>query len=117
MSAITNRRNTDSKYVSIFADSTPDVDCSFAHEFLERPSNHYSVGVENLTLCLSSMSMFESEGGYIFRVCPIKKTVASTDKYIHAQSGQVNINGFEPHDTAAPAQALVPAVANGAQCS
>ena len=47
MAALINKRTTDSRYVSVFADSTPDVDITFMIPFLARPSDHYLVGVDN----------------------------------------------------------------------
>ena len=96
MSAVSNRRNTDSKYVSVFADSQPDVDCSFREEFLERPSNHYQLGVENLTMSLNNMSMFDTESGYVIRIGKIKMGHAQGQFYTHAQTGQTNLNNFQP---------------------
>ena len=96
MSAVSNRRNTDSKYVSVFADSQPDVDCSFREEFLERPSNHYQIGVENLTMSLNNMSMFDNESGYVIRIGKIKRGHAQWQHYVHAQAGQTNLNNWQP---------------------
>ena len=96
MSAVSNRRNTDSKYVSVFADSQPDVDCSFREEFLERPSNHYQLGVENLTMSLNNMSMFDTEPGYVIRIGKIKMGHQNMQFYTHAQTGQTNLNNFQP---------------------
>ena len=96
MSAVSNRRNTDSKYVSVFADSQPDVDCSFREEFLERPSNHYQIGVENLTMSLNNMSMFDNESGYVIRIGKIKRGHAQWHHYAHAQAGQTNLNNWQP---------------------
>ena len=57
MAALINKRTTDSRYVSVFADSTPDVDITFMIPFLARPSDHYLVGVDNLTISLSALGL------------------------------------------------------------
>ena len=58
-----NRRTTESKYISLFADSRPDVDMTFRDVVLSRPTDHYLVGVDNLTLCSSGLSMIEPRAG------------------------------------------------------
>ena len=49
MSTTVNKRGSESKYVSLFADSRPDVDVTFKDPLLSRPTSHYMVGVDNLT--------------------------------------------------------------------
>ena len=61
--ASVNKRTTESKYVSCFADSTPDVDITFRDVLLSRPTNHYLVGVDNFTLTSTSLSMLEPSTG------------------------------------------------------
>ena len=61
MAALINKRTTDSRYVSVFADSTPDVDITFMIPFLARPSDHYLVGVDNLTISLSALGILETD--------------------------------------------------------
>ena len=41
------------------ADGTPDVDISFREPLLSRPSDHYMVGVDNLTVNLNHLPMLE----------------------------------------------------------
>ena len=48
MAASINKRGSDSRFVSVFADNTPDVDITFMVPFLSRPTDHYLVGVDNL---------------------------------------------------------------------
>ena len=63
--AAVNKRTTESKYVSCFADSRPDVDITFRDVLLSRPTDHYLVGVDNFSLTSTSLSMLEpSEGDY-----------------------------------------------------
>ena len=59
MSAQVNKRGSESKYVSVFADSRPDVDVTFRDPLLTRPTSHYVVGVDNLTVCSKALSMIE----------------------------------------------------------
>ena len=58
MSANHNKK-TESKYVSCFADSRPDVDITFRDVLLKRPTDHYLVGVDNFSLTNTSLSMIE----------------------------------------------------------
>ena len=60
MAALVNKRGSDSRYVSVFADSTPDVDITFMVPFLARPTDHYMVGVDNLTISLSALGLLET---------------------------------------------------------
>ena len=73
---ISNKRNTESKYVSVFADSRPDVDVTFRQELLSRPSDHFLVGVDNLTVSLNSLSMLLLEDGDVLRIGRIRKVAA-----------------------------------------
>ena len=59
MSAQVNKRGSESKYVSLFADSRPDVDVTFRDPLLTRPTSHYIVGVDNLTVSSRALSMIE----------------------------------------------------------
>ena len=59
MSAKVNQRGSESKYVSLFADSRPDVDVTFRDPLLTRPTSHYVVGVDNLSVASRALSMIE----------------------------------------------------------
>ena len=59
MAAAINKVKTDSRFVSVFADDTPDVDITFMIPFLQRPTDHYLVGVDNLTISLSALGLLE----------------------------------------------------------
>ena len=59
MAQITHKKNTESKYVSVFADSRPDIDITFRDVLLSRPTDHYVVGVDNFTMTNTSLSMIE----------------------------------------------------------
>lgn len=54
-----NKRTTETKFVTLLADARPDVDITFRDPVLTRPTDHYLVGVDNLTLCSSGFSMIE----------------------------------------------------------
>ena len=64
MSSVTqNKRTSESKYVSIFndgSDGSTDVDVSFREPLLSRPSDHFLVGVDNLTVNMNNLSMMEA---------------------------------------------------------
>ena len=52
-----NKRGSDSRFVS----GTPDVDITFMVPFLQRPTDHYIVGVDNLTISLSALGLLDDE--------------------------------------------------------
>jgi len=54
-----NKPTTESKYVSCFADSRPDVDITFRDVLLKRPTDHYLVGVDNFSMTSTNVSMIE----------------------------------------------------------
>ena len=62
MSAV-NRKTSESKYVTCFADSRPDVDITFRDVLLTRPTDHYLVGVDNFSMTNTSLSMIEPKSG------------------------------------------------------
>ena len=47
----------DSRYVSVFADSTPDVDITFRLAFLKMSTDRYKLGVDDLTVSLSNLGL------------------------------------------------------------
>ena len=59
MAAAVNKRTSDSKYVTLLADSRPDVDITFTSPILERSTSNYLVGVDNMTVCSTALSMTE----------------------------------------------------------
>ena len=59
MAATLNKRSTETKFVSLFADSRPDVDITFKDPVLSRSTSHYIVGVDNLAVSSKAMSMLE----------------------------------------------------------
>ena len=61
--ASVNKRTTETKYVSCFADARPDVDITFRDVLLSRPTDHYLVGVDNFTMTSTGLSMIEPLSG------------------------------------------------------
>ena len=59
MAAAINKQSSDSRFVSVFADSTPDVDITFMVPFLQRPTDHYVCGVDDLTISLSALGILD----------------------------------------------------------
>ena len=68
MSAIANKPQSESRYESVFADSVPDTDITFMVPFLKRPTNHYLVGVDNLTISLSKLGILDSADEVILQI-------------------------------------------------
>ena len=58
-----NKKSTESKYVSLFADSRPDVDVTFRDVILSRPTDHYLVGVDDFNMTSTNLSMIEPLSG------------------------------------------------------
>ena len=58
-----NKATTESKYVSCFTDSRPDVDITFRDVLLKRPTDHYLVGVDNFSMTCTNLSMIEPTTG------------------------------------------------------
>ena len=62
--ASVHKKQSESKYVSCFADSRPDVDITFRDVLLSRPTDHYLVGVDNFSMTNTSLSMIEPQSGH-----------------------------------------------------
>ena len=103
-----NKRNTESKYVSVFADSRPDVDVTFSQELLNRPADHFVVGVDNLTVSLNSLSLLELEDGDVLRIGRIAKTAAG-NYYNAVQTTQQNLDSAV---VGVPVDLVYPAIAS-----
>ena len=59
MASAVHKKQTESKYVTCFADSRPDVDITFRDVLLSRPTDHYLVGIDNFSMTNTSLSMIE----------------------------------------------------------
>ena len=70
-----NRKTSESKYVTCFADSRPDVDITFRDVLLARPTDHYLVGIDNFSMTNTSLSMIEPRTGVpLIRIVKIPVT-------------------------------------------
>ena len=65
MATAVHKKQSESKYVSCFADSRPDVDITFRDVLLSRPTDHYLVGIDNFSMTNTSMSMIEPATGHL----------------------------------------------------
>lgn len=105
MTAAVNKRTTETKYVSIFADARPDVDVTFRDVLLQRPTDHYLVGVDTFTLCSSQMSMIEPLTGdheMLIRICrkvaPVNNPVTFQSLAADAGAGLPQVIGMLTND-------------------
>jgi hypothetical protein len=64
MATAVHKKQSESKYVSCFADSRPDVDITFRDVLLSRPTDHYLVGVDNFSMTNTTLSMIEPGTGH-----------------------------------------------------
>ena len=65
MATAVHKKQSESKYVSCFADSRPDVDITFRDVLLTRPTDHYLVGIDNFSMTNTSLSMIEPKTGHL----------------------------------------------------
>ena len=101
---VQNKRTSESKYVSIFndgSDGMTDVDISFREPLLSRPSDHFLVGVDNLTVNLNNLSMVEMNDAsdtndFVFQVARLSGVV---------DVAQAVLNAEEQKEEAAPGTA------------
>jgi len=56
------------KYVSAFVSGDPAVEMSFRNPVLTKSSDHFKVGIDELTVNLGNLSMLEGAGDIVFRV-------------------------------------------------
>jgi len=63
MASAVHKKQSESKYVTCFADSRPDVDVTFRDVLLGRPTDHYLVGIDNFSMTNTSLSMIEPMTG------------------------------------------------------
>ena len=84
-SVVQNKRTSESKFVSICADGSegsPDVDISFKEPLLTRPSDHYMVGVDNLTVNMNHFPMMRTSTGpddFVFRIGRLSDGAAANE--------------------------------------
>ena len=63
MATAVHKKQSESKDVTCFADSRPDVDITFRDVLLGRPTDHYLVGVDNFSMTNTTLSMIEPMSG------------------------------------------------------
>ena len=106
-SVVANKRTSESKFVSVFADSRPDVDITFKDALLSRPSNHFVVGVDNFGISLGSLPMCDPAdqvaGFYIIRLGRQRRPTAAATYFSAALQA----------DSAAAAAAVAAAPGDG----
>ena len=91
--ASVNKRTTESKYVSCFTDSRPDVDITFRDVLLSRPTDHYLVGVDNFSLTSTSLSMIEpSIGDYEGLIRIVRNRTADNYVGVAGTSVEIDVN-------------------------
>ena len=56
------------KYVSAFISGEPNVDMSFRNPVLSKSSDHFKVGIDELTVNLTGLSMLEVNDDVVFRI-------------------------------------------------
>ena len=101
--ASVNKRTTESKFVSCFADARPDVDITFRDVLLSRPTDHYLVGVDNFTMTSTGLSMIEPlSGDYAALIRIVANRQADAYDVAQEQTGASLDAGFlvAPHPLA-----------------
>ena len=78
MASAVHKKQSESKYVTCFADSRPDVDVTFRDVLLGRPTDHYLVGIDNFSMTNTSLSMIEPMTGDAKALIRIVKRLAPT---------------------------------------
>jgi hypothetical protein len=84
--ASVNKRTTETKFVTCFADARPDVDITFRDVLLSRPTDHYLVGIDNFSMTCTGLSMIEPLSGDYAPLIRIVKNMA-VDAYAPAAAG------------------------------
>ena len=76
MATAIHSKKSESKYVTCFADSRPDVDMTFRDVLLSRPTDHYLVGIDNFSMTNTSLSMIEPMRGDLSTLFRIVRRLA-----------------------------------------
>ena len=105
-----NKRTSESKFVTVFNDGSDghtDVDISFREPLLSRPSDHFLVGVDNLTVNLNNLSMIpisdrtdtkivEMEHDFLFQVVRLSGRTDIAEATLDAQEVIYNAHVADP---------------------
>ena len=94
MASAVHKKNTESKYVTCFVDSRPDVDVTFRDVLLNRPTDHYLVGVDNFSMTNTSLSMIEPMSGNNSALIRIVRRLKPTDGAVLTTTSQELDNVF-----------------------
>ena len=76
MATAIHSKKSESKYVTCFADSRPDVDMTFRDVLLSRPTDHYLVGIDNFSMTNTSLSMIEPMTGDLSKLAGVLQTIS-----------------------------------------
>ena len=71
MTSAVHKKQSESKYVTCFADSASKTDITFRDVLLSRPTDHYLVGIDNFSMTNTTLSMIEPLTGnklYLIRL-------------------------------------------------
>ena len=79
MATAVHKKQTESKYVSCFTDSRADVDITFRDVLLQRPTDHYLVGIDNFSMTNTTLSMIEPMIGTYDAVIRVVKNPGTTN--------------------------------------
>ena len=103
MASVTqNKRTSESKFVTIFNDGSDghtDVDIAFREPLLSRPSDHFLVGVDNLTVNLNNLSMIpvsENSDDFLFQVVRLSGRTDIAEATLNAQEVIYNAHVADP---------------------
>jgi hypothetical protein len=104
MASVTqNKRTSESKYVTIFNDGSDghtDVDISFREPLLSRPSDHFLVGVDNLTVNLNNLSMIpvsqDDSEDFLFQIVRLSGRTDITVATLNAQQALYDAHIVDP---------------------
>ena len=77
MASAVHKKQSESKYVTCFADSASKTDITFRDVLLSRPTDHYLVGIDNFSMTNTTLSMIEPQTGNYYYLIRLSKTRAT----------------------------------------
>ena len=94
MATAIHSKKSESKYVTCFADSRPDVDMTFRDVLLSRPTDHYLVGIDNFSMTNTSLSMIEPMTGDHSKLIQIVRRLSpNNDTFGTLQTSATDLDG------------------------